>query len=300
MKQFFPPPANCNEINLADWIEITVIRSPKKTFNLSELETILRKSGLFETSDSTSEIEQRKIEDLCRKVNFEIGNRITSAQESYPFKFDKNILKPKSDFKRFRVYIYCLCLSYFSLEKNIKVNIIQRRLFEELSCIASQKFFNGKSLKFGWPRTKMNSKFEMAIEELCNWLGEGGGFKDQPLDKSKDRQLDLVAWLEFPDGKSGKFIIFGQCSTGNNWETKTKELEPLGFCKNWLKEVPKSQIVKAFFIPHRVPSGNWDRHTVDAGIIFDRCRISYLASKQKKLEKSYLKNCEKLLSVKIA
>jgi hypothetical protein len=90
--------------------------------------------------------------------------------------------------------------------------------------------------------------------------------------------LDVVAWRGFPDRESSKVIVFGQCATGNDWWEKRNDLQPQSWCGKWLLKHPAVPPLKAFFVPHRVPSERWPELTFDAGVVFDRCRLSHLAN----------------------
>jgi hypothetical protein len=96
---------------------------------------------------------------------------------------------------------------------------------------------------------------------------------------SGDYGLDLVAWRDWPDGLSGKIILFGACASGQDWEDKTDDLNLEDFFKLRMMDYPESPVMPAFFVPHRVPPSRWRETTVEAGIIFDRCRIASLAPK---------------------
>ena len=107
-------------------------------------------------------------------------------------------------------------------------------------------------------------------------MGEGLGCKSRPeLPNQKDAQLDVVAWREFNDARKGKLIAFGQCATGQNWRDKLLELPPTqDWCTYWMKDRPATWPVRMFFVPHRVEFKHWMHTCVQAGILFDRCRIA--------------------------
>lgn len=95
----------------------------------------------------------------------------------------------------------------------------------------------------------------------------------------KDAGLDIVAWLPFPDGRSSKLILCGQCATGRYWRAKVNELLPIHWLQTWLANHPKVIPVKAFFVPHAVSVVDWEKLGYHSGIFFDRFRIAHFAEK---------------------
>jgi hypothetical protein len=91
---------------------------------------------------------------------------------------------------------------------------------------------------------------------------------------SGDEGLDIVAWRNFPDTKEGKLIVFGQCAGGaSGWEDKLAEMDARAFMKKWLVSMLVVDPVRLFFVPRRIPRDDWEHTGIDAGILFDRCRI---------------------------
>ena len=158
-----------------------------------------------------------------------------------------------------------------------------RRLFEHLSTEAAKRYVQGEALRFGFPREEpVPSSFPDAIDFICEQIQEGRGFKkdrEQYSGYAKDDGVDVVAWNHFPDHEVGKIVLFGSCAAGRDWEDKLGDLCVDRFGKHWFRDPPPSPVVRVFFVPHclRLPKDKMIRYTYDAGIIFDRCRISYWA-----------------------
>ena len=123
--------------------------------------------------------------------------------------------------------------------------------------------------------------FAAALQVLADRMGEGVGPGGDALNSSdqNDGKLDVVAWKHFADGRAGKLIAFGQCATGANWRDKLSDIhDTRGWCQKWLRHVPLVGPVRLFFVPHRIPRDLWPSTTIDAGVIFDRCRIAQYSS----------------------
>ena len=121
--------------------------------------------------------------------------------------------------------------------------------------------------------------FREKIGHLCRQLGEGGGVKAEASPNLRDGKLDVVAWKPFADSWQGKLMIFGQCKTGTHYRDMLMQLQPDDFCAKWLRERPPVVPLRAFFVSEALSrSGDpsrrqWYENSVDAGLLFDRCRI---------------------------
>ena len=275
-----------NSIKLADWLELYAMISGDSDSSRGDLEGALRVASFTEISDNEA-IERKILE-----VFYELEERASSAGIGYPFQLDGGLLRLKSSWKDYPVYSFCLSLSYFGLTKTQN----GPSLFEKISCYAAKKYLNGNAIGFGFPRTELPPGFSEAINELCNLIGEGRGFFEQPMLDKKDDKLDLVAWVDFIDKLPSKLIMFGQCAAGNNWEEKLAELQPDAFWNQWMREGPVSPLVRSFFIPHRIERDKWNFTGRNAGIVFDRCRIAYWAHQIDQDFSQYTKWVSDLLS----
>ncbi|OGO43817.1 MAG: hypothetical protein A2Z04_02155 [Chloroflexi bacterium RBG_16_57_9] len=209
----------------------------------------------------------------------EVEQRKKAAGEAYPFELNyRGVLQLKSSWEDFPVYSFCLGLSYFGLtETNIAP-----KLFEQVSCQAAKGYLKGNVIGFGWPRKELPSSFPGAIAELCRFIGEGGGYRQQSSLGRKDDTLDLVAWKDFTDKWPSKVLMFGQCAAGQNWEEKLGELNPEAFWDQWMQySLVSPRPIKSFFIPHRVERGKWEFFARKGGLLFERCRIAFWAHQEK-------------------
>jgi len=260
---------------LADWLEIYALISGDHNSSRGDLESALRTASLFEPEGD--EAIQRKI----LEVFHELEARASAAKEAYPFNLlDVGVLKLRAEWEEYPAYVFCLCLSYFGVNQTKGSKVFPRRWFEHISRDALTHYLGGESLRFGSPRLRSEIPvgFKDAVNLVCIKMKEGEGFKDGGLPDRRDDAVDIIAWKHFPDQLPGKLIIFGNCATERDWEgSKKTELTPAAFCSDWMIDSPKCEILKSLFVPHRVEYKRFLSHLKRAGIIFDRCRVSYWA-----------------------
>ncbi|NQT18235.1 MAG: hypothetical protein HQ592_00925 [Planctomycetes bacterium] len=263
---------------MADWMEIQALQAPDGDVSRGDLVSTLRREGLFRTFTQDSDIEE-----LILAVFNELESRSKATRDAYPFQVNGPVLQTIGDWKKHPVYVFCLCLSYFGCKEKKGTEAPPRRWFEHISRDAATQYLSGEGVRFGSPRVakEIPTAFKSAVEHLCKCLREGDGYKKGGLKNAKDDGVDIVAWKHFPDGLPGKLILFGNCASGKNWDaSKRRELDPHSFCLDWMHNPPSSPIIRSFFIPHRIEREDLASHSRRAGIIFDRCRIAYYASRQ--------------------
>jgi len=274
MPQLALPSAPTNELMLADWVEILALISPDENSSRGDLESALKTASVLEAKGEAA------IEEKCLQVFSELEERSKSADSSYPFSIDAGTLTVKQDRSQFVGYLFCLFLSYFrwKSQRHKEVGINPWLLFEELCSIAAKNYVAGTVISFGTSRGQSNKAlkaFRISIDELGKALGEGGGFRDQPIRGVKDDKVDLIAWKDFNDGWPSKLVVFGQCAAGADWLDKDSDLDPEPFWGQWMSIPKVSPHIRSFYIPHRIRKDLWDQRARRTGVLFDRCRIAY-------------------------
>jgi len=313
------PEDSTDPIQLADWLELQAIIAADRNSSQGDLEAILRITSVLEsysslaTSDDLesaadlTQVDDAADEDWLVEVKTlevfsELETREKAAPDAYPFQVDLHgVLRLRSDWMEFPSYIFCLCLSYFEWVTFRKGESNSSKLFEELSCLAAQRYLGGQAINFGAPRTQLPSPFPAAINRLCVLIGEGDGYRGHSDLHPQDDKLDVVVWKDFPDRLPGKLIMFGQCAAGKEWLTKLTEMQADEFAKFWIQNGTYSKAIRSFFIPHRIAdqtrSGRWKYAVTFGGIFFDRCRIASWAHGAKGVDYSpYLEWVKKRLA----
>ena len=213
----------------------------------------------------------------------EIERRLAVCQNGYPFTTDERgyVLRVRQDVGdiRYIVYKYLLLATRLNMSSNRRhAGMDGTLLFEELAAEVVRKYLGTRAQCLVFGTANGQSDFTEKVNELCRQLGEGGGFENRNGAhlRQQDGKLDVVAWKPFTDGLPGQLIAFGQCKTGTNYKDTLAQLQPDAFCNKWLRDSPALTPVRALFIAEALPRSarsGWYNTAVDAGLLFDRCRI---------------------------
>jgi hypothetical protein len=218
--------------------------------------------------------------DSIDEVMNEIDRRAEACGGGYPFRLDPEgtVLRheEKNIDQRAQLYRYMLLSTRLNMKlSGIQAELDGTKLFEEL-CANILKNYLGRgraqSLVFG---TASPGSFEDKVQALCHQLHEGAGFRnldDAPV-QAKDGKLDVVAWIPFADQNVGQLIIFSQCKTGTTWEDQVAHLQPSAFVKKWIDRGIAVDPVRSLCVSEAYDRSRWNNTCIDAGILFDRCRI---------------------------
>ncbi len=148
-------------------------------------------------------------------------------------------------------------------------------LLEELAAEVAREYIGARADSLVFGTAAEAAGFPDKVNDLCNKMGEGGGFvnRDKSPPSAKDGKLDVVVWKGFADGAAGKLIGFGQCKTGTHYKSQLAQLQPSSFCQKWMRDQPAFMPIRMFFIAEALSRGHWYSTVSDAGLLFDRCRI---------------------------
>lgn len=211
----------------------------------------------------------------------EIERRKSACSSGYPFTLNLQgtvlrcpVVEPEEI--RSIIYLYLLLSTRLNMKKNkTHAGIDGTCLLEILSAHALKTYLGpekAQCLVFG---TSKKGNLKNKVNELCSKLGEGSGFRSldgRPVRK-KDGLLDAAAWIPFADRRPGQLIFFGQCKTGTTWENATSQLQPGEFVRKWIHEPFLVNPTRVFCISEALDMSDWKNTNIDAGIVFDRCRL---------------------------
>jgi hypothetical protein len=212
------------------------------------------------------------------RIREEIERRKRLLGDAYPFDWNGNELKYRASATH--VYEFCLatcCAPTITSGKFVRLPRTFERVTAGLVCV----FLGHKSEAFhtGWPRDK-SAKFKPTMTTLSKLTGEWNwspqpDLPDEPSD-DKDAGVDFVTWKSSPDGRLGQLFILAQCACGDDGEGKLRDLnlEKLGKWFNPMTYVPP---VRAFVTPFFLSDGNLINVQREAGLTFDRARLSVVA-----------------------
>lgn len=281
------PDADDKLVNLADWVEIKALLESDGNASLEDLMRALHRA--YSKSDADARA-------LAGDVFKELKDREASCVPlagkgrawEYPFKLNKsgNLLslrtKLTAQSRAGMLYAFLLVASRADMDSERKLeNLDPTKLFEQLCADILLNFWGGKSelsgsMVFGTARKKArhNHQFHANIENLCASLRHGRGMKlGAKTPGAGDGKLDVVVWRIFSDGRVGGLIGFGQCKTGVHWKTHLTKLQPRNFCNKYFQHPLILDPIRVYMVPHRVDGSDWESHTGEGGLIFDRCRL---------------------------
>jgi len=285
------PPATASPVEHADWLELEALGAADRNSATQDLASALRRSGSGEEVEDERGIEGpddavadrggETVEPIAEAAFEEIEDRAVACDGAYPFELSDSVLQGRAGV-RDSIYVFLLLLSKFGRDAGPD-GVDAAQLFEEVAEVAIANCLGGdrngvETYQFGFPRRLTPAGFQEAVDDLCRRTGEGVESRSRPNRRDqKDASLDLVAWRPFPDRRRGLIMAWGQCATGGNWAEKTTELTPANWATKWMAERPAVVPMRAFFVPHRVERERWDVTAIDAGVLFDRCRIATFA-----------------------
>lgn len=211
----------------------------------------------------------------------EIERRFGLLGDRYPFRLEGSQLIYNSSRSHF--YEFCLAISTApTITAGEYVNL--PRVFER-TCTLLAKLYLGHdsgSIHVGSPRDpEVGTTFYDAMKKVNEVTGEWiwntiEDFGNQPQ-TTGDEGLDFIVWKNTPDRRKGKMFMIGQCACGDDWTKKFNDLTVKKIGK-WFH--PLSYVeppVRAFATPYHLSDMNLLNAQNDAGLVFDRSRLSIIA-----------------------
>lgn len=272
------PSPRASEHELADFAELTAWRD-----GAASLLSLSRSVGRLAENDHSDGVpEDEEAEPTIDGAFAELERRrdACGGARAYPFEIVNNgntlrAIRDDQDIGRV-VYIYLLLATRLDMKRNrCQAELDGTQIFERLSAKVARAYLGARAESFVFGTAAGSASFTNKIDELCRRIGEGGGFANLSGVSShrRDDGLDVAAWKSFSDRLPGKLIVFGQCKTGTHYKDSLTQLQPDRFCRKWFRDPPMVDPVRAFFVSESLPPANWVGVGMDAGLMFDRCRI---------------------------
>lgn len=269
------PTPNEDEHEIADFVELVAWRDGQ--MSVVELNQLL---GRQDDADYSFGVPVEDEVDVHVEAVFaELEHRYKACAGRYPFSICEGgrtvRMTSSTDASTQTIYMYLLLATRLNMKDNrIHGDLDGTKLFEEVAADSAGRYLGNRarSLVFG---TSQGVGFVEKVNNLCRRVGEGGGFNDHSSGGTtqRDGKLDIVAWTPFSDEQPGKLILFGQCKTGTHYRNDLTQLQPRSFCDKWFRSPPVLAPTRAFFVTEALPSSRWRETAIDAGLLFDRCRI---------------------------
>ena len=263
---------------LADYMELKCLQNSSASATDLASDLIRLEDNDYTDGVPEDEVWIHKLDEAI----MEIERRRDACRNGYPFKVDcsGNFVYYDScvDQNKATIYKYMLFATRLRMDRNrIHADLDGSEVFEQLSAEVARAYLGCRSEKFLFGAHSLRGSFGERVEELCQLLGEGEGFRSKPglARDIKDDKLDVVVWKPFADSLGGKLIAFGQCKTGTSYQDSWSELQPDTFCRQWLLSPPVVTPLRFFLVADVVSNDRvrFEYSSGYAGILFDRCRI---------------------------
>lgn len=265
---------------LADYVELVAWRDG----SMSAV-ALIRFLGRREDPDySTGVPEEDEADTVVEDAFGEIERRREACAGDYPFVLDDSgaIVKRQGGRTGGQANAMHAIYEYLLLATRLDMKNDRRhgghdgtKLLEELAAETARSYLGSRSESMVFGTAASAGGFPARVNELCSRMDEGGGFANHgsTASRQQDGKLDVVAWTPFSDRLPGQLIMFGQCKTGTHYKDQLAQLQPDAFCRKWLRTQPAVTPTRAFFLSEALPRSGWRNSAVDAGVLFDRCRI---------------------------
>jgi hypothetical protein len=259
-----PPPEGGSSNDLADWLELEVLTSPKNSAPTNAINQALE----IAEDDEPEKLDEENIltERRLQQVISAVQERTTTIGASYPFELDntgstlklREAMTPGS-------YAYLFCLIVSSAAPNGLLagegpwtpNIQEARvLFQLCATIASAGRANGPAYSVGWPRPD-SSGFLQKLKIVYSHFGDGKPHDEVPPGAPthvKDGGIDVIAWMHTNDATPPLGYFLGQAASGANWPDKSLLGIAASYHKVWFSKMPASTPLLATIMPFNLPS----------------------------------------------
>ena len=270
------PSAGAPEHELADYAELLAWQ--RNSMSMTALSGLLGR--LDENDYSRGVPEEEETDRGAEEAYREIEQRKEGCGEGYPFKMTQEgytlRVPQEADNRKHVIYRYLLLATRLNMKDNRRhAGIDGTLLFEELAAEVAREYLGARAESLVFGTAAEGRDFQGKVDDLCKRIKEGDGFvnRDKARPNERDGKLDVVVWKSFTDGLPGKLLAFGQCKTGTSYKDTLTQLQPDSFCKKWLQSSPVLTPVRLFFVSEALPRNRWHSASVDAGLLFDRCRL---------------------------
>lgn len=274
------PTQSSSVCELCDFFELLAIKNGQASKSdvanhLSIASDNLYNSGCDDEDEQIADIldaaliELERREKACGHAGYPFNINITGTLLIY---LGDDIVKNSS---KQMSYLYLLLSTRLNMNSSrTHANIDGTAILEDIAAetIKSYLGIRSRSMNFG---TSVPGGFDKKINNLCCEFGEGGQHHvpDGAARHTQDGKLDTVGWVPFSDNLQGKLSVFGQCKTGTCWKDSVCQLQPRGFIDKFMSGKISVDPIRAFFVSESVDRSRWYDMTIDAGLLFDRCRI---------------------------
>ncbi len=293
-KSLFNTPSDSDLSDIADFAELQCLITSSGVLSKQDLERALNKADDPDSVEGIEDESSGSVSHRTEEAFAELGRREDDCGPGgYPFQLQDDVLSLHEECwsqPLHAQYLFLLVATRNNMKNGRLAEVAGNQvdgagLFEHLSSQVARTYLGSSdgdvrsgARVIGTSRRASQSNttaYEAVITELCDALGEGGGYKGRPdTGKPQDDGLDIVAWRSFTDRRAGKLILFGQCKTGNTWdESHIERLNPRSLLSMRTADARVSvEPLPSFFCAKCIQS-LWAKFISHGRLIFDRCRI---------------------------
>ena len=261
----------------ADYVELIALFSNGDFITIGNILDRFKDEEILKTSDSEKAEANDENERFVQQIFQLIEYRKQLYGNDYPFTYNDNKINlPNSLSRRKKVYLYLLlCSSLYSFRN---ISSILTTEFEQLCYEVLKKYLpRTATIKSFGENTEYTGNTEAKIKALAIDMKlpvEEEQVRENISNRnSKERGLDLVAWLEFDDDIPNILSLFFQCACGKDWFSKLNETRRY---ENYYKFY-RLKPVHGMFIPYSLKRINSNRFEQEDNItntlFFERKRI---------------------------
>jgi hypothetical protein len=267
-------PSAEDTISLADWAELGLLVGRDNILPRHEILHHFEENGVADPEVT--------VENVWR----EIIRREGVLGLSYPMELDGSSIRRARGLEECPVYCFLLLTTSHVYYSEIKIGESEwgmlSKVFEKVVTSALATYLGGDSINTGFPREgEVPTGFSDAVRHLAKRIDEPFGRLKNASSDAKDEEVDVVGWIPAIDGRTGKVAVLAQCSIGDNWRGKTGAIS-ISLWRNYVRWGVDP--LRAFAVPFTIDDSEWERFTSKGGILFDRLRSAYYASKSEQRE----------------
>jgi hypothetical protein len=296
-------------VDHADWVEAS---------SLFKADRNVSQEDLARAINVDRGVSQHKARQLAQDAFSEIADRIEACGANsyplvscYPFTLTgkgailERIAGKPTEKNAGMLYLFLLTLTRADLSSTARKKhpLDPTKVFERLCADVLKEFWGGesehsKAIVFGTAHTGVNRNFQSHINDLCDHLKEGSGWRTGARSPGAgDGKLDLVVYRRFRDQRSGSLAGFAQCKTGIHWREHLTKLPPSSFCHNYMRAPLVVEPMRIYMVPNRIIGDRWDEDSRAGGLLFDRCRIVHYGNS---IKQTTLDDCRTWLQYMLA
>lgn len=256
MSETYAPSPKADKV--ADWLEVTAIREDRG-LGAAPLHALAAAAGVRDADV-----------DLGRHT---MARRSALLGDAYPFRTGSGIaaVPDAADY----AWTSMLLMSADSPVRS-EVDLPHAALIHEQITVAALCRLYGSgthALRFGWPSDVGRPReFSDAVRWLASEMGVPVGSAYRPP-YAKDGGVDVVAWLPFPDGRSGFPVTLVQCTVERDYAHKARDVD-VRVWAGWLRL--DFDPTTALAVPEVVAAGEAWNALAARTVVLDRIRLTAL------------------------